>query len=230
MALPRLITLISLQNKREIEVDGVQIIDLTEPIIEFKSELNIIQPPVLVTKEFEMRPDLIAKVVYGSEDHVDLLLLFNGYSNPLMIEKGMYLQVPELDSMISNTKNNNAAQDVNVSKNNFNKKLPEKDKKRIEKMIADAQGISPDDVEIKPPNIPADGTKPVTPVDGRIILGTNISDTRCKDKLSEVQTMSEMIRQSVKDKILSGGAGISPVGGKGNISASQGQDQLSGVT
>lgn len=201
MALPKLFDFITIRNRKEIEIDGIKLLDFTDPVVVFKSRLRFSRPPIIVPKEFEGRGDLVAKSAYGSEDHTDLFMLFNGFSNPLVVQEGMVLVVPDLDSMIANTQDNQEVDTDNKSKKNFNKKISKKDKDRITQVIAKSRGITPEEVDIRPPNAVKDGSEPIIPADGKIVLGTNVSDSRCTDQLSEIQNLSEIIRQAVKDKI-----------------------------
>ena len=196
----------TINNKRAIDApdgSGGQILDLTESVFDIKVPLKFSSQPILVTDQFEGRPDLIAKSVYNSEDLTDLLLFFNGISNPLMVQRGMVIVVPDRDTMVANLKDNNKTDTNNISKELFNKKISKKDKDRIIQLINKNNADVKQPVEIRTPNMTKTGTLQVTPVDGRIVLGTNISDIRCKDKLSPVQTITEQIRAAVKSKIQS---------------------------
>lgn len=201
MPLPKLINLVTIFNRKEITIDGVEMLDLTSQVVVIKKQLTFSRPPITVSEEFAGRPDLISKLVYGSEDHMDLLMFFNGFSNPFMIDAGMTLIIPDLDSMLANVVDKTKEDDDNKSKEAFNKKLPKKDADRVKKLISKATGVPIEDVQIKPPNIPEDGTQAVTPQDGAIILGTNVVD-RCESQLSDTQKLSEKIREAVRTKIL----------------------------
>lgn len=200
MPLPKLINLTTIFNRKEIEINGEKMLDLTDQVIVFKKQLRFSRPPIVISKEFEGRPDLISKLVYGSEDHVDLLLFFNGISNPLMIQQGMTLIIPDLDSMKQNVENKQETDTENESKKEFNKKLPKKDENRIRQLISKNTGVPPDQVDVRPPNIPAVGLQPTQVQNGRIILGTNVTE-RCEDELSETQKLSEIIREAVRNRI-----------------------------
>lgn len=64
-------------------------------VIPFDFEASIIQ----VTEEFVGRPDLLSKEVYGSEEYASILCKLNGISNPLSLNKDMYIVVPKPDSL-----------------------------------------------------------------------------------------------------------------------------------
>ena len=64
-------------------------------VIPFDFDASIIQ----VTEEFVGRPDLLSKEVYGSEEYASILCKLNGISNPLALNKDMYIVVPKPDSL-----------------------------------------------------------------------------------------------------------------------------------
>lgn len=164
----------TINKRQDITVDGVTMLDLTQPMVEYKRQLLILRPPVYVTRELRGRPDLISKAVYKSEDYTDLLLFFNELSNPLMVDEGMLLIVPELDSMLANL----ATPKVNVqneTQKRFVAKLPTIDKNRIKQLIANATNQKVSDASIRTPNMLPEGAKKVTPIDGRVVLGTSMS-------------------------------------------------------
>lgn len=201
---------VTIRNRKEITIDDVEMLDFTSQVIVVKKQLTFSRPPITVSEEFAGRPDLISKLVYGSEDHTDLLLFFNGFSNPFMVDAGMTMIIPDLDSMLANVVDKTKEDEDNKSKEAFNKKLPKKDADRVKKLISKATGVSVEEAQVKPPNIPEDGTQPTTPQDGAIILGTNVVD-RCESQLSDAQKLSERVREAVRSKISAINAVGSPI-------------------
>lgn len=204
MASFKIFDFIFIRNRREIEDDeGNKFLDLSEPLVNFTKQLQVAQQPIEVTAEFEGRPDLIARAVYGTEDAMDLMLYFNGISNPLMVQRGMFITVFDFDSMKANIKNPQNEDANNLSKQNFSNKISKQDKNRI-KALQDKQreGGAPTEDDFRTPTMTKPGTEQTTPVDGRIVLGTNVTDERCKDNVSATQSLSEEIRKAVKDKVV----------------------------
>jgi len=79
--------------------DGIEIKDLTSSMFDLKS-LNYISYNVYkVPKEFEMRPDLISGAVYNNSLYAELILKYNGISNPFSIKEGDIILIPNLGSM-----------------------------------------------------------------------------------------------------------------------------------
>jgi hypothetical protein len=66
--------------------DGQQVVDLTQQNFNPKNDITIFEV-VSVPKDFEMRPDLVAKTAYGNIDSTDLLLKQSGFSNPFTFEE-----------------------------------------------------------------------------------------------------------------------------------------------
>ena len=184
--------LTTLKDLETVTVDGESVTEFTKGTFRDKQVLKYDERPIMITKEYNGRPDLISKVVYGSEDYTDLLLYFNGIGNPFMVQEGMVLKIPTLDSMILNIDKGNKEK-KNKSKEALNKKLPAKDRRRLENAV---------EGEIKAPNMVAEGTTPVVASGGKIELGTNVIDKKCNDNLSNTQLLSEQVRKAVKDKFL----------------------------
>jgi len=175
-----------------ININGEDIVDFSEPVFTQGLTVNYQQSPVIVTEEFAGRPHLLSKAVYGVEDHADMLLYFNGISNPFSLAAGMVIKIPTTDSMNA-AFSINKANKVNKAKVEFNKKLSQKDKDILKNTIENS--------EIRPSNIVADGTTPfVNNGDGTLTLGTNVVTKKCKTDLSKTQLISEKIRAAVIEK------------------------------
>lgn len=200
MGYPVLFNLSSVKNRREIFSNGENIIDFTEQFFVITRNLVLKKPPIIITKEFECRPHLIAKIEYGTEDYTDLLLMCNGIGSFAYIKEGMRLNIYTIDSMLANSVNLTSNNNKNNKNNDYASKLPKRDVERIKQLIKQETGII--DAEILAPNQPVSGTQTLTPSDGQIILGTNISNTRCKQTLSQNQSYTESIRKAVRDKAI----------------------------
>ena len=196
-----MLSLATINNKRTITLDGVQLIDLTESIFNTTIQVTILRS-VVVTPEFEGRPSYLSKVVLGDSNLLDLLCAINGISNPLMIQAGMIILVPDVTSLQnaivdlnadSNVQNNQAMQLLNAKYNlKFNNTDP-----------ARTAMLSGNNVSLRTPNMTPPNTVPVI-VDGAgsIILGTNTSTSRCKSSLTDAQTKTEVIRNAVSTNLM----------------------------
>ena len=72
--------------------------DLSEPTLipDYKSPRFQIQRTVVVTSDYEMRPDLISYWAYGVDIYADIIMKCNGISNPFSIKEGDFLIIPVL--------------------------------------------------------------------------------------------------------------------------------------
>ena len=77
----------SLDSKSKVIVDGVEIVDLTESIFDKNKAMTEIVAMYKVIKEYEMRPDLISKSLYGSTDYTEMVLKYSLIDNPFAVEK-----------------------------------------------------------------------------------------------------------------------------------------------
>lgn len=73
-------------------------IDLLSNIISIDYANVIVKDVIRIDDSTEMSLDLISKVMYGAEDHTDILAKFNRLSNPLELTTGMIIAIPDLIS------------------------------------------------------------------------------------------------------------------------------------
>ena len=93
----------NLELKELREVDNELILDLLEPTLipDFRRGNFEIRNFFMVSEEYVMRPDLIARAVFGNDSYVDVLLKANKISNPFSIAEGDILVVPNLDKFLA---------------------------------------------------------------------------------------------------------------------------------
>jgi hypothetical protein len=162
-----------LSQKPIFNKNGVNIIDLTTQVIEYNSEAVIINI-ILVDEEMEMRPDLVSYGAYGIVDYWDLILKFNGISNPFSIAKGQYLFIPDLSYITSQIKSDTSS--VSSSEKVRNQYIDQNKKSNIDpsKVIYDQmlQNLSNQISKYNlPPNISEPGKQEITIENGVIYLG-----------------------------------------------------------
>ena len=118
----------SISNKKV--VDGKVII--TEPQILFKENQDVILTHTVEYDELG-RPDLISLKYYGMHEYVDLILKFNGISNPFGINVGDELEIPLISEDYKKFVKPSRP-DGNTKKDQFVKerRMTEKDVKRLE--------------------------------------------------------------------------------------------------
>ena len=130
---------------------------------------NIFLNSVEVTKDREMRPDLIMKDMYGYDnlENLDIILYINGIDNPLNIPIGTILYYPsadDLDSFRFAQKDDNFTSNKNSIKSALSipNKTTREDKKRGDYL---ANGYS------LPPTVLDTPKPPVRLENGNILVG-----------------------------------------------------------
>ena len=148
----------------------------------------------------EMRPDLVANRIYGDQSKWDVLLKYNGISNPFSINVGdlLYaLPFGTIDTAYKSpriieerTQLNDVVRDLKVSP---------KDKNRLNN-LADKKAITTGKDGKLPPNINKAGDKNVKIKDGKLILGedvTSVNKENCPIPISRARLQTALL----KDKL-----------------------------
>lgn len=78
----------SLDAKGTYNIDSeTEVVDLSDGIFDPNKAMTQICSIFKVRKEYEMRPDLVSTVLYGSSDYTEMILKYSLISNPFAIEK-----------------------------------------------------------------------------------------------------------------------------------------------
>lgn len=126
-------------------VDGKVL--MTEPIVLFFDAVDMIAIHTVSQRELS-RPDLISLKYYGVHTLTDIILKFNGISNPFAIAEGDVLEIPvNQESFKAFVKPGRSSGETQKEKFMKQRRLTEKDKKRFEFLQKVAQ------VEALPPNM-----------------------------------------------------------------------------
>ena len=183
--------------------DGIEIKDLTST--KFLSTNNISIPfnVYKVSKEYEMRPDLISNVVYNDPSYAEFILKFNGISNPFTLKEGDIILIPNLSSMKTLVSNN--------SEKLINEEQKIRDKyKYLDplKIPKPGQGSAFQNRNISrigivggavdgalPPNIVRGGESQITYRNGRVYFGAGTNTC-----LSDGMTQSEFLTNVIKTR------------------------------
>lgn len=94
----------TLDRKRTYMYDDIEVVDLSESIFDPKYAMTQICSIYKVTKELEMRPDLVSKSLYGSTDYTEMILKYSMINNPFSIEMGDLVFAASLDSIYNPVK------------------------------------------------------------------------------------------------------------------------------
>jgi hypothetical protein len=89
----------TLDRKITIVKDNEEIIDFAEPtfVPDFNKEGFMVKRVIVVSEDYDRRPDLISLASYNTVDKMDILLKMNEVSDPLSIRSGDYLIVVDDD-------------------------------------------------------------------------------------------------------------------------------------
>ena len=94
----------TLDRKGTYMYDDIEVVDLSESIFDPKYTMTQICSIYKVTKELEMRPDLVSKSLYGSTDYTEMILKYSMINNPFSIEMGDIVFAASLDSIYNPVK------------------------------------------------------------------------------------------------------------------------------
>lgn len=195
----------TVENKPIINIRGVEISDLHASIFDGK-ELGALEfRSVRLTERYNMRPDLISYDYYGSDEYTDLILKYNGISNPFMVCAGMVFQLPYshdikkgvIDRPISSMEFKDA-KITDESSDKVRKAYKYVSPKnvqeirstdRINKGFNDLEIPSSEGTNKLPPNISKEGESPIISRNGRMYLEGNIDENCCRDNSPSISEM-----------------------------------------
>jgi hypothetical protein len=186
-----------LGRKRIIRRLGADLTDLISSTFRFPQETPGTGGAILINEFENMRPDLIADRVYGKIQLWDVLLKYNGISNPFSIQSDDILYGPAgsaLDAMYTSPREiteRDQRQENRVSP--FLDPKTKKDKDRLDNLKKKA-GV------VLPPNINKPGDKNVKVKDGRVIFGedvTGVNKKNCPVPISRTRLQAALL----KDKL-----------------------------
>jgi hypothetical protein len=167
-----------LNNKRTVTYDGVERVDLCDPVLG-KSSNGIRVIDLFRVVDMEMRPDLLSHAAYRSPDFFDFILKFNGISNPYSLDRDQLIFIPELSDFKSKfdtvikSKDDSDNSDFNIRSQYIDKKT-NIDTKRSEYhtllQTLKNKGMNVSN-EILPPNIQETGKAESVIQNDKVILG-----------------------------------------------------------
>jgi hypothetical protein len=79
--------------------NGDVVVDLIRRAVSFLGVRLNTGKAYVVSEETAMRPDLIANYFYQNQGYADLLLKYNGYSNPFSINTGDIIRIPSSEDL-----------------------------------------------------------------------------------------------------------------------------------
>lgn len=190
----KLFTLKKFFKKSETEAP----VDLTRASFSFENFPSAVTA-VVVTDEFQMRPELIAHYFYGNQDLMCIVLKYNEISNPYSIKTGQILYLPSLENAVSLYKTPDDLIDRGADKSNNEKAFVQpkskKDQKRLDQLKKNAEVK-----EILPVNINNTGDSNIKVKDGKIIFGEDVTGVN-KDNCPETITRAKLKERLTLNKI-----------------------------
>lgn len=90
--------------------DNIEVVDLGDSIFDPNVSINHLYSMYKVTKEYNMRPDLVSMSLYGSTDYTEMVLKYSMINNPFTIEAGDTIFASSLTTIY------NAVKDVEYEK------------------------------------------------------------------------------------------------------------------
>lgn len=132
---------------------------MTEPTIVFKDGVDMIATHI-VTEEEAGRPDTLANNFYRDYRRADLILKWNGISNPFGMYAGMEIEIPMLVSTFKKfIKPSRPSGESQKEKFIAQRRMTEKDVKRLEFIQQKAAKYN---TQALPPNMLKDGQQKTT--------------------------------------------------------------------
>jgi hypothetical protein len=193
----------TLRNKPYLLKDGENIRDLTASSVEFNGPL-FVQSTGVVSSDFVMRADLIAKVYFRNANKLDYLLKFNGISNPFSLNENDIVLIPDMDEMKlalkpKKAKDSTATKDAIIKKFFDPNRLSKTDKKRLDYLAEKSASLPNGSKTNLPPNFSEPGSKELKVVDGKVIFGgdTVPNNKHCIDPLSKARAKSKILQNKI---------------------------------
>lgn len=184
-----------IDNKKIVSNDKESIIDLTPSIFDSGKSIGALFNVYRVPESMKMRIDLISLAAYGTDEYADIIMKYNGISNPFSIDADDILFIPTLDTvendLIRPVLQSNAAVNIRnyhkyIDKNKapvtigseINNKYIDKNKAPIGSEIDNKYNDTLAKDEYFEANISKPGETSITLRNGRIYFGKNCN-TEC---------------------------------------------------
>jgi hypothetical protein len=183
-----------LRRKNVIDRSGIKFTDLIHSTFKFGStEGNPSMGTVLVGEFETMRPDQISDRIYGKIQHWDVLLKYNGISNPFSIQSEDFLYAPVSDTMLSSYKKPDIIQERDQKEasptNPVIDPKTQKDKDRL-KVLQNRVG------EVLPPNVNRSDRKNIEKSGGKVIFGGS-GKKKSSQNLSRARLQAALLNNNI---------------------------------
>ena len=160
--------------------DGIELLDLSDSI--FNSNLKAVTCSFYkVTKEMQMRPDLLSIASFGEDTYAEMIVKYSEICNPFAIEEDDVIAVPSLNSIYNEVKDvilsNNTEDEgtYNLVKNYHTSPVQGNKNATQNKSISGTEGNSSVGNSPVEPNMANNGNSGISVINGRIYFGPNVS-------------------------------------------------------
>lgn len=182
--------------------DGDELANLSKSVYKTISIKPTIYEIYKTPKDYEMRPDLIAYAVYGSEKYTDLILKNSEIPNPFSVEFGDVVVIEHLQNIDSNinTEDDIYYEETKNALKNYHKYI---DKSKIPSMIGSEEN-NIETEEYTEPNLQKDGNNGITIMNGKIYFGDvpssdTTEDTGCIDCKNDGMSLGSFLTTVLKN-------------------------------
>ena len=158
-------------------INGVDIIDLAAPSLKKDVTFPVLNY-VIVRDNEAMRPDYLTQRYYGDMSHTEMLLKFNGISNPFSIEEGDLIMIADPVAGRNAMNDNSVISRADVRKQYYQPEKegkPDPKLKTFESRVKIKPASPKKNGQALPPNYANPGDKEVEIIGGKIVFGANIS-------------------------------------------------------
>jgi len=173
--------------------DGEKIRDLTQSIFDLKNRNYVAYNVYRVPKEYAMRPDLISKSVYNNSMYAEVILKYNGISNPFSINEGDIILIPDLDSAKQKFKTPGVGSEIDRAqkiRDSYKYIDPLKKPVKTDNLMKFDERQIPNGA--LPPNISEEGASPIIRRGGRVYFGEGV-ETCLKSGMSASEFLTTVI-------------------------------------
>jgi hypothetical protein len=164
---------------------------------------------VAVKPSESMRPDMLSMNFFGVSDSWDMLLKYNGISNPFSINEGDYFFSPEIDELRSNMAPSGRQvreissirdQYINPEKKSMvDSRLAIIEAQRLEAMKKKSEASSVKG-NLLPPNVASPGDREIVVRGGKIYFGKDVVKglEECEEPISKSEFLAKLIKNRIK--------------------------------
>lgn len=158
-------------------VNGDDILDLAAPSLKKDVTFNVLNY-VIVRNTEVMRPDTITQRYYGDMTNTEMLMKFNGISNPFSVDEGDLLMIADPVSGRFGMFDNSVINRGDVRKQYYQPEKegkPDPRLKTFESRVKIKPGNAKKNGQALPPNYANEGDKEFEIIGGKIVFGANVS-------------------------------------------------------